>query len=281
MVLHGLGLILNSITIVVFARFKPLHRPQKLIILLAISDIVVCLMTPFNIIRGHIAWTYDQFVIACMSYMIYWEGSLSISVYVYLIITIDRFVALMFPLKYPSIMTRAKFIWYGVIISVHHIVFYVMFYAFINNEEPWAQDQLDNRLCLAVNFVHLHGRYYGTAFICLLVLINLILCIILSVNLLVTRKRRHALTAKTGEVDYLARASTTIVTVCCIYAILYAQNIIASMAMIGDGSEKAVLIQEICDYFFLINHFINPIVYYLRMSDFRKGVHDLFKCGKK
>ncbi len=278
LVLHGLGLILNSITIVVVARFKPLNRPHKLIVLLAFSDIAVCLMTPFNIIRGHIAWTYDQFIIACMSFMIYWESSLSISVYVYLIITIDRFVALIFPLKHTNIMTRAKFVWYAVILSVHHIVFYSMFYGFINNKEPWVQDQLDNRLCLAVNWVHLHGRYYGTAFICLLLLINIILCVILAIHLMATRKKRHALTTSRG-VDNLSKATTTIVLVCCIYAVLYAQNISVSLARIGDDSERAVLIQEISDYFFLINHFLNPIVYYSRMSDFRKGVHQLF-CRK-
>ncbi len=277
LVLHGLGLILNSIAIAVFKKFKPLNRPHKFLIMLAVSDILVCLMTPYNIIRGHIAWTYKQFVIACMSFMIYWESALCISVYVYLIITIDRFVSLIFPLKYPSIMTRAKFIWYAVILSVHHIGFHILFYGFINNEEPWVQDQLDNRLCLAINWVHLHGRYYSNAFLILLLLINLILCVILAIHLMATHKKRQALTASSGT-DHLTKASTTIVFVCCIYAILYAQTIGVSLAQIGDDSERAVLIQEISDYIFLINHFINPIVYYFRMTDFRKGVHALFGC---
>ncbi len=278
LVLHGLGLLLNSLAIIVFARFKQINQPQKLMITLAISDIIVCLGTPFNIIRGHIAWTYKQFIISCQSFQIYYESATCISVYIYLIITIDRFVALIFPLKYSSIMTRAKFIWYAVILSVHHIGYLIMFYGFINNEEPWVQDYLDSRICKSVNWIHLHGRYYSYAFVFLIVLINLILCVILALKLMARRRKRQALTSARG-VDNLSRATTTIVSVCCIYAVLYAQLLTVALVLTGDDSNRAVFIQEVSEYFFYINHFINPIVYYLRMSDFRKGVHELF--GRK
>ena len=79
--------------------------------LLAVADIGSCLGSFLNCFR-RILWpskSHTRFTM-CLIYTIYFESMIAFGAYVYLMLTIDRFVALVKAIEYRSIMTKNKYI---------------------------------------------------------------------------------------------------------------------------------------------------------------------------
>lgn len=100
---------LNLLVIIAISHFKQLHAPTHLLLLsLAISDLLVGLLVmPVEMIRFiETCWLMGDFACA-LSYIVGFSLT-SASVGNMVLISIDRYVAICFPLQYVAIITRGR-----------------------------------------------------------------------------------------------------------------------------------------------------------------------------
>ncbi len=222
---------------------------------------------------------YDIWLKLCYIHIIYLESMIAFGSYVYLMLTIDRFVAIVWALKYKTIMTKKKYLVYTLFLFNHHIIGFFITYMFFPNEEPWAKEiLLRDQSCQSTNLINPIARYYMLAFITLLVVINIMLCITLVIYLCVTRQRRKSLARAGSGSDNLSKATNTLIFVSALYTFLYVQLMVITFLAAVNISPVVEYIREVVDHLFTLNNNINPIVYYVRMPDFRKGFHALLQC---
>ena len=105
-----LGLLGNFLTLAVTLKFqKPLKVHDILIVALAICDIAAIITTPFNHPDVHEVLGMDiraVSTIGCKLFMDIWSSLVGSSVTILVIISVERFVAVWFPLKARHFLSR-------------------------------------------------------------------------------------------------------------------------------------------------------------------------------
>lgn len=280
--LHAVGVIVNTLTILVISKFKVITRPYKLMIALALADIGQCIASFLNIPKQnyYVHCYHNTWLILCYIQMIIYETMIGVGAYVYLILTIDRFVAIVWALQYKTIMTTRKYIIYTVFFVSHHIIVFLVCYLLFPNEEPWAKKLLCEKSCTSSNLLNTYARYYVLAFITMVVIINTILCVILVVYLFITRQRRKSMAGADAGSDGLSRATNTLIFVSVIYAVLYIQLFVLGFLAAFNPTPMLRFLAHRSDSLFYVNNNINPFVYYVRMPEIRNGFHRLIGCHK-
>ncbi|XP_051814690.1 trace amine-associated receptor 13c-like [Acanthochromis polyacanthus] len=100
---------LNLLVIISISHFKQLHSPTNLLLLsLAVSDCFVGLLVVFQILLLDGCWYFGDLM--CVLYNIFDYVITSASIGTMVLISVDRYVAICYPLHYPSKVTlqRAK-----------------------------------------------------------------------------------------------------------------------------------------------------------------------------
>ena len=279
--MHAVGIIVNILTIVVISKFKVITRAHKLMAVLAMADIGQCISLLFHIPKQnqYVQCYYDIWIKICYVEMIFFESMVAFSAYVYLMLTIDRFVAVVWALQYKTIMTKKKYVIYTILLLTHHFIAFLLSYMFFPNEYLWAKKLLCKRNCESVNFIHPFARYYMLAFITMLVILNIVLCVVLVIYLFITRKRRRSLSGADGGSDGLSKATNTLIFISTLYALLYVQLMV--IGFVSAFAPLNVYKSYPADSIYYLNNNINPFVYYIRMPDFREGFHKLIRCERK
>ncbi len=279
MTLHSFGLLFNILTLIVISRFKAKSRSYKLMAVLAVADIGSCLGTFLNFLRNILIASKSQTRLTmCLIYTIYYESMISFGTYVYLMLTIDRFVALVKAIEYRTIMTKNKYIIYTAFLLTHHILVYFVSYTFFPNDEKTVGMVKFGLICNSVYLIHANVRYYMFGFITLLALITTGLCITLVIYLIVKQFKRRSLHQGGSGSNNLTKATTTLIIVSTVYAILYTQLVVIQVLTIGKRIDDIVRVRDASDYAFMVNHIINPIIYFIRMPELRKEFHGLLLC---
>ncbi len=246
-------------------------------VVLALADIGSCLSTFLNILKLSLnIRKYRQWFKLCLFHIIYHESMIAFGAYVYLMLTIDRFVAIVKAMKYRSIMTKMKYKIYTASLLTHHILVFFLSYMFkFSNDNQRTKHNLLAKGCNSANIIHPIAKYYMVAFVTLVVLVNIAFCIALVIYLIIKQHRRRSLTEDDSGSSNLSKATNTLIIVSALYAILYIQLLV--MSFLSDTSNDHEL-RAIADHIFAVNNFINPLIYYLRMPEFRREFHSLFRC---
>ncbi len=275
-----IGLLFNILTLIVISRFKVISRSYKLMAVLAVSDIGYNLLPVIHLIEeSYITKKYYSWLPVCQFQVIYHENMIAFGAYVYLMLTIDRFVAVVKALQYRSIMTKTKYIIYTVILLSHHtIVFFISYAFFPNNQKSARYLLIANRLCEATQLIHPIAKYYSVGFISLLVFCNIGLCFALVMYLIIKRFKRKSLGAGGSGSNNLTKATTTLIIASALYAVLYVQLLVIQLIAPGERGNTTGNLENIGNHIFTVNTFINPLIYYFRMSEIRAEFHNLFRC---
>ncbi|XP_008295167.1 trace amine-associated receptor 13c-like [Stegastes partitus] len=102
-----LTVILNLLVIISISHFKQLHTPTNLLLLsLAVSDCFVGLLVVFQILLLDGCWYFGE--LTCVLYYIFDYVITSASIGTMVLISIDRFVAICYPLHYLSKATQQR-----------------------------------------------------------------------------------------------------------------------------------------------------------------------------
>ncbi len=218
----------------------------------------------------------------CLIRTIYNESMIGFGAYIHLMLTIDRFIAIVKAIEYRSIMTKNKYIIYTVFLLTHHIlVFFVSFMFFPNNDKS-AKTRIFFGACKTAHFINIFARYYMLGFLTILVLINIALGITLVIYLIIRQFKRKSLHQDGSNSNNLTRATYTLIIVSMLYAFLYIQLVVlafvSSALNVSWRWEKLLFLS---DQLFTVNNFINPLIYYIRMPEFRKEFHSLLLCRSR
>uniref|UniRef100_A0A3P9KBJ9 G-protein coupled receptors family 1 profile domain-containing protein n=1 Tax=Oryzias latipes TaxID=8090 RepID=A0A3P9KBJ9_ORYLA len=119
--------ILNLLVIISISHFRQLHSPTNILLLsLAVSDFLVgLLLLPIEIYRNTSCWFLGEIMCAICYYLANYIPFVSIGNIVF--ISIDRYVAICYPLHYPTRITAAK-VKMGVSLCWLWYAFYSIFY---------------------------------------------------------------------------------------------------------------------------------------------------------
>ncbi|XP_029968078.1 trace amine-associated receptor 13c-like [Salarias fasciatus] len=99
--------VLNLLVIISISHFKKLHTPTNLLLLsLAVSDFFVGLLMVFQIILTDGCWFLGDLM--CVVYFVLDYISTSVSIGTMVLISIDRYVAIYYPLLYPTKVTQNR-----------------------------------------------------------------------------------------------------------------------------------------------------------------------------
>ena len=274
-----IGLLFNILTLIVISRFKVISRSYKLMAVLAVSDIGCCLYPVINMITHSFRYKkYYPFLRACQFEIIFQECMIAFGAYVYLMLTIDRFVAVVKALQYRSIMTKTKYIIYTVSLLTHHIIVFFISYGFFPNNEEWARYKLIGRSCGSSLLIHPIAKYYTVGYISLLVFVNMGLCFALVIYLLIKRFKRKSLVDGGSGSNNLTKATTTLIIASVLYALLYVQLLVISFMVSGKIDSFGMDLEAVSLHIFRTNNFVNPLIYYFRMSEIRNQFHNLLRC---
>uniref|UniRef100_A0A3B3V3G7 G-protein coupled receptors family 1 profile domain-containing protein n=1 Tax=Poecilia latipinna TaxID=48699 RepID=A0A3B3V3G7_9TELE len=100
-----LTVILNLLVIVAISHFRQLHTPTNVLLLsLAVSDFLVGLLMFFQIILINGCWFLGDIICVLYQYLAYTITAASITTMV--LISVDRYVAICYPLQYSTRMTQ-------------------------------------------------------------------------------------------------------------------------------------------------------------------------------
>ncbi|XP_047457674.1 trace amine-associated receptor 13c-like [Mugil cephalus] len=98
---------LNLLVIISISHFKQLHTPNNLLLLsLAVSDFFVSLLVIFQITLIEGCWYFGDLV--CVIYSVFDLVIVSSSVGTLVLISVDRYAAICYPLHYPTKVTQRR-----------------------------------------------------------------------------------------------------------------------------------------------------------------------------
>ncbi|XP_035989701.1 trace amine-associated receptor 13c-like [Fundulus heteroclitus] len=263
---------LNLVVIISIAHFRQLHTPTNLLLLsLAVSDFLIGLLMFFQIVLINGCWFLGDITCVIYQYLAYIITMASIGTMV--MISVDRYVAICFPLHYTTKITQKK-----VKISISLC---------------WTWSTLFQGLNLMENFKQ-PGMYNSCFGECVIVIsyisgmIDLILSLIVPVTVIVvlylqifvvaisqiraihshragvTRQRSE--TVKKSELK-VARSLGVVVVVFLICFLPYFCVTLTGQDTLFNASSAAFVI---CLFYF--NSCLNPIVYAFFYSWFRKSI---------
>ncbi|XP_078795775.1 trace amine-associated receptor 13c-like [Oryzias latipes] len=126
-VISVITVVLNLLVIISISHFRQLHSPTNILLLsLAVSDFLVgLLLLPIEIYRNTSCWFLGEIMCAICYYLTCYIPFISIGNIVF--ISIDRYVAICYPLHYPTRITAAK-VKMGVSLCWLWYAFYSTFY---------------------------------------------------------------------------------------------------------------------------------------------------------
>ncbi|XP_070404493.1 trace amine-associated receptor 13c-like [Nothobranchius furzeri] len=144
--------VLNLLIIISVSYFRRLQKPSNILILsLAVSDFLMgFLIIPFEIFRKTRCWILGD--ITCLFYYYVSSVSISASIGTIVLISADRYVAICYPLHYPTRITlpRMKFC---VCLCWSCVAFYVIFFIKDMLIEPGRSNSCIGECTISVDYL--------------------------------------------------------------------------------------------------------------------------------
>ncbi|XP_040004919.1 trace amine-associated receptor 13c-like [Xiphias gladius] len=265
---------LNLLIIISISHFRQLHTPTNILLLsLAVSDFLLgLLLMPGEIIRQTACWFLGDLMCAlynCLSYII-----TSASVGDMVLISLDRYVAICYPLRYPTRVTERR-----VKVCVCLCWFFSVFYSVLIVKEDLTQPARFNSCsgeCVIVT-----EYIAGAVDLVLTFIIPITVIIILYMTVFVVAvsqaraMRSHitavplqlsvALTRKKSELKAARTLSVVVVVFLMCFCPYYCVSV-AGDNLLNNPSATFVF------YLFFFNSTLNPLIYALFYRWFRKAV---------
>ncbi|XP_061775431.1 trace amine-associated receptor 1-like [Nerophis ophidion] len=267
--------VLNLLVIVSISHFRQLHTPTNFLLLsLAVSDFLVgLLLIPGQIILQTPCWTLGDVLCFLYNYVSYFMTSASVINMV--LISVDRYVAICDPLHYNTKVTVKK-----VQLCIGLCWFFVLLYCSILFWDQLAHPgkyQSCYGECAAV-FDFTTGMF--DLVVNFILPLNIIVILYMKVFMVALSQARamrsnvtsvkpqHAVTVRAKKSEL--KAARTLGVLVLIFLMCFCPFYIVALAGVSSGSYLTFVVN-----LFYFNSFLNPVVYALFYSWFRRAIRHI------
>lgn len=267
----------NGFLILCVLKYRRLRSNMHVLITnLAVSDFIVgAILIPFDMLSDIYRWKTNKYV--CLGVFAIFVVSLGSSCYNLLLISIERFIAIVYPLRAKSYLTRPRMIF---MITFGWVV------ALINGSIPLYENSYTNSTteCL-IEFVWTKGYRVNSDWQLLIALIldfvfyAIVVCIAL-------RKSKREPNAIGNDLNIHRRARKdfhqliTMVIVLGMFMLCWLPYVCLSVVVTIWDTPYFHYIKRCCLIPGLINSGINWIIYGYRKKEFQRAFKALIKCSR-
>ncbi|XP_065121198.1 trace amine-associated receptor 13c-like [Paramisgurnus dabryanus] len=260
-----LTVFLNLLVIISISHFKKLHTPTNLLILsLAVSDLIVGLIVmPVQGIKLiDSCWYFGETFCSLFPYFLYVVISASLGNLI--IISVDRYIAVTDPLRYPTRVTNIRTIFCIVMIWFWSLIFGII----ILSHATFPTDKSQN--CLGECRLVVKFEYFITD---LMVTFIGPCCTILSLYLrilcIAKQQAQNLISFKGKRVCLQDKAMRTIGILVAVYLLCFIPYYIAVLTQLHKPDDNVI---NVTCWIISMNSCMNPIIYALFYKWFRVSV---------
>ncbi|XP_037644738.1 LOW QUALITY PROTEIN: trace amine-associated receptor 7f-like [Sebastes umbrosus] len=263
---------LNLLVIISISHFRQLHTPTNLLLLsLAVSDFLVGpLVIPVEIFLANTCWILGDLV--CVLYYLLPVTIITASVINMVLISVDRYVAICDPLRYPTKVTQ-KVVTICVFLGWIYSVFYSIFLLYDNLKHPGMYNSCYGECVIQITGVI--DLVLGFAIpITVIIVLNMRVFVVAVSQIremrshIVTVSLKHSDTVKVkkSEIKAARTLGVLIVVFLMCYSPYYCITLTGYNVMIGSSTERFMIFLMYC------NSCLNPIIYAFFYPWFKKSI---------
>ncbi|KAM4560710.1 trace amine-associated receptor 13c-like [Fundulus diaphanus] len=274
--ISGLTAFLNLLVIISISHFRQLHTPTNLLLLsLASSDLSVGLLLVFQIVLIDGCWLFGDIMCTVYEYLCYVITSVSIGTMV--LISVDRYVAICYPLHYSTKITQGR---------VKICIFLCWICSLIcqslilmdNLKQPGRYNSCVGECPFVISYI---AGYADLAFSFILPIIIIVGLYIRLFMVAMSQARamhshiatvtlRHPVIAKKSQV----KATKTLGLVVVVFLLCMCPYY--CVALTGEDNPVSALSATLVICLFFFNSCLNPIIYAFFYPWFRKSIKLIF-----
>ncbi|XP_038077147.1 beta-1 adrenergic receptor-like [Patiria miniata] len=273
-------LTLNPICLVVLHRASGIQETTKVFMAsLTVSDICTGLFWVLPDLTQHFnrKWVLGSFL--CTAWGVTSSSLGGLSMFSLVLMTVDRFVAIVHSLRYPTLMTLKKAktsvaITWSMTLTFSIIAFGIFLPSVISPSAP--------RECNFTIHYNIYTSIVGSAIAISLVTIFILYMYILNVARQQARRiaAQNQISVDLGGQNAPQRVSTksatTVFIITMTVFICWIPSFIFSVISLIPGVQPPPLLKLISNLIFYSNSWLNVVVYYMRNRELRQALHELF-----
>ncbi|XP_068602791.1 trace amine-associated receptor 13c-like [Brachionichthys hirsutus] len=263
---------LNLLVIISISHFRQLHTPTNLLLLsLAVSDFFVGILMSFQILITNDCWFLGDLM--CVSFYVLLFISTSASVGTIVLISVDRYVAICYPLHYSTKITVTRV---TICISFCWIcsILYVVLLMVDNLRQPNRYTLCSGDCVIVINYVAGIADIITTFFAPVTIIIFLYMRVFVVAVSQARAMRSHitsitlsgTVSAKKSEL----KAARTLGVVIVVFLTCLCPYFISSL--LGENSLFSLTSVPLESWLFNFNSCLNPVIYAFCYSWYRKTI---------
>ncbi|XP_038077145.1 beta-1 adrenergic receptor-like [Patiria miniata] len=272
-------LTLNPICVVMLHRASGIQETTKVFMAsLTVSDICIGLFWVLPELTQHFnrKWVLGSFLCTVWGVTSTYLGGLSM--FSLVLMTVDRFVAIVYSLRYPTLMTLKKAktivaITWSMTLAIGIIAFGIFLPHVISPSAP--------RKCIFTSDNNIYTSIVVSAIAISLVTIVILYMYILNVARQQARRiaAQNQINVDLGDQNAPQRVSTksatTVFIITMTVFICWLPSIIFSVISLTPGVQPPPLFKLITNFIFATNSWLNVVVYYMRNRELRQALQEL------
>lgn len=269
----------NLLTVAVVARFSHLQTvTNKFVMSLAMSDIMVGLVIPYHSMF-YIFPSLNSHKIACLLYYAFMTLSCGVSIISLTTISLDRYIAIFYPLRYAGLMTgrTSNVVIAGVWLYTSSFSFLLLFW------NGWNDDSWK----LECQYLQVAPSEYIYVFLVsqFIILSTVMLSIYMLIFKEVHRHKRqiHLLTIQGGKVISIKKEAKTATTLAIVMGLFLTCWLPYFLVVLAATINRSLYVDEFYNGTILLGIFnscLNPIVYGWKKKEFRRAYQSLLHLNR-
>ncbi len=269
-----IGIFGNVLTLIIVPKLEQVNNGHILIFNLCISDLFTCLMWPVNLSVNLSLTHYPTFwPKLCVVKEVLTIYSYSCSLLTYLVIAIDRYLAVCWELRYKVYITRKKIYFTIALVWVYNAFMSIFAWAYFGA----TFDELDKlQRCNITNVFGIRGYYYIILPHMISVAIGMLICYV-SIMVKMKRRDRKMASMYEGHSGYdkeksmlASRVTRTLTLVLGIFIAVYFPAVVMHALDAFIKTKVVYILVDVSALVFFLNNLVNPCVYYYKMPEFKK-----------
>ena len=264
----------NSLTIIAVTKFSSLHSSTNyLLVSLAVGDLITGLQTPVMITHNVLS-DHPSFVPMCLIEKTFSAISIRANYFNILWISIDRFLYIAYPLRYPLWQTNTK-----------TFILIALTWGYLTIDTPlvmyFGNILKPGGLCKVAVIINgaIYNYYWNLQMVVCLVVT--IICYILIAK--IAHKHSIAIGAQHQPFETLEasihhrqkKIAKMMFTVLATYLLSYIPQILVAAILQNNRTFTTVIIERVTTLIYYTNSFLNPIIYAWKSKEFKTAFKKL------